>query len=85
MKPKTKKMPIVSNNNIILVTWFTKQDGNGKVYQEGKKEIYSGLKCFCTYHPEYNRETVSSWITRRKEPFVNEFCKIEKIGIIRPE
>ena len=83
MKPKQKKI-IPSKNTVILVTWYTKQDDKGKVYQHGRKEVYSGLTCFIAYHPTYNRETVTHWITRRKQPFICPECTIEKISIIKP-
>jgi hypothetical protein len=88
MKTKKQKPAIPSKNSILLVTWHRRELtrlGNGShERQYDEREIYSGLSCFISYHPEYNKETISHWITRRKQAYVSEHCTIEKLFIIRP-
>ncbi|MFC6997717.1 hypothetical protein [Rufibacter roseus] len=46
--------------NVIVATWR----------ESGKMEVFSSLKGFLEYYPDYNEYTITNYLTRKKQPYV---------------
>jgi hypothetical protein len=70
---KKKKLPI-QYKRIIVVYWKNRKDN--------PFEAYSSLKNFCIAYKQYNYNTVSNYLSKRKIAFENDRVRIERKQII---
>lgn len=47
-----------------------------------KYEVYSSLTGFIENHPQYNRETITHWITRKKAPYNTDDLMVVRANYI---
>jgi hypothetical protein len=63
-----------SQKRVIVVYWKNKKDD--------PFEVYSSLKNFCITYKEYNYNTLSNYLSKRKIAFENDKARIERKQII---
>src|ERR1700712_2189784 len=66
--------PIHQNKRVVLVHWKNKP--------EHPFEVYSSLKIFCDTYKEYNYNTISNYLSKRKIAFDNDKVRIERKPVI---
>lgn len=69
-----KKKLEAQQKRVIIVYWKNKKDN--------PFELYSSLKNFCTAYKEYNYNTLSNYLSKRKIAFENDQVRIERKQVI---